>query len=82
MLNVRGEQPAFDPYGNAEFDCQGSVFIIKRSEGDQQLFALHNFSADPVTAEGIPEASIDLLTGDAMTGPSCQLQPFEFRWLK
>jgi sucrose phosphorylase len=82
MLNVRTEQSAFTPYGKADFDCQGPVFIITRAEGDEQLIALHNFSARPATVERIPDSTTDLLTGDVISGPSCQLQPFEFRWLK
>lgn len=82
MLAVRKAQPAFAPHGDAEYDCQGPVFMIRRGHGDGAVVALHNFSASTATVDSMPNASTDLLTGQTLTGPSLELQPFEFRWLK
>ncbi|MCO8121359.1 alpha-amylase family glycosyl hydrolase [Stieleria sp. TO1_6] len=82
MLSVRSEQPAFDPYGPAEYEQHGSVFLVKRGIGDDRVMTLHNFSDQPATVQGIDAGAVDLLTGIPVAGDSVSLQPFEFRWLK
>lgn len=87
LLNVRRNQPAFAPYGKAEFECQGPVFIVQRGEDNETVFAVHNFSADRaivrgLSDRGLPSQTVDLLTGERLSGSSFELQPFEFRLLK
>ncbi|MCA9139790.1 MAG: hypothetical protein KDB00_23620, partial [Planctomycetales bacterium] len=82
MLATRRNHIAFDPFGAAEYECQGSVFIIKRIVEDETVFAVHNFSESPAAASILPSPVTDLITGEHLSGATVQLQPFEFRWLK
>jgi sucrose phosphorylase len=82
MLEARKSQAAFDPFGASAYDCQGPVFVIQRGEGDNALFAVHNFSDSTATVTGLPTETTDLLSGESVLGPSTELKPFEFRWLK
>lgn len=82
LLAARVGEPAFDPYGPAEYDCQGPVFVIRRMAKDQTVWALHNFSDRCVPVSGLPASLVDLVTGQTVDGTTLQLQPFEYRWLK
>lgn len=82
MLAARKDEIAFDPFASAEYENQGPVFIIKRVNGDETLFALHNFSDAPAIADHLSPTLTDLLTGESIAGPAVELQPFEYRWLK
>ncbi|MEM0925817.1 MAG: DUF3459 domain-containing protein, partial [Planctomycetota bacterium] len=84
MLNVRRKEPLFDPFGNASYDHQGDVFLVRRDrnhEGDESdLLLLHNFCDESVVVHSVGNR-VDLLSGERVTG-ECTLGPFEFRWLK
>jgi len=82
LLAARQADAAFDPYGTATYDCQGPVFLIRRASDEGTVWAVHNFSGDITTVAGLPDQMIDLVTGDAIEGPTLKLQPFEYRWLK
>lgn len=82
MLEIRGSLPAMNPYGDAAYDCRGPVFVIKRSSGDQTLFALHNFSDRSQTVDDLPEVLVDVFTNEPLLNRQCELAPFEFRWLR
>lgn len=82
MLSVRKCQVAFDPYGVAQYEQQGPVFVIRRGEADETLYAVHNFSSEPATVGGLPPTTTDLLSGEVINDSICELKPFEYRWLK
>jgi sucrose phosphorylase len=82
LLAVRREQPAFDPYGPADYECQGPVFVIRRFAREERVIAVHNFSDRQVTVEQLPEDMVDLISGEPVIGGKCRLKPFEYRWLK
>ncbi|MEM6472956.1 MAG: sugar phosphorylase [Planctomycetota bacterium] len=83
MLEVRRAESLFAPFGNATFESQGKVFIVRRSSdaSSDQLMAVHNFSSETEAFTGFAGNKVDLLTGETFF-ESCQLKPFEFRWLK
>ncbi|MCC9599999.1 alpha-glucosidase C-terminal domain-containing protein [Stieleria sp. JC731] len=87
MLDVRGQEPLFDPYGKATYSSQGPVFIIKRAGDGTELFAVHNFSDQEQTVQLSAAPLSDMLSqsrfGDA-SAESCNvtLKPYEFMWLK
>ncbi|MEO1525972.1 MAG: alpha-amylase family glycosyl hydrolase [Planctomycetota bacterium] len=76
MLDARSSDPAFDPYGRAEYRNEGGVFVIRRDN----VTTLHNFTDRHSTVE-LGTASNDLLTGETLP-EHVELGPFEFRWLK
>ncbi|WP_149495942.1 alpha-amylase family glycosyl hydrolase [Roseiconus lacunae] len=86
MLTARGGEPLFAPFVAAEYHSAGPVFVIRRSNDDGTLFAVHNFSDsdEAITLPG--EKLTDLLTGQQLGSgsdvTSITLQPFEFRWLR
>ncbi|OYP34026.1 alpha-amylase family glycosyl hydrolase [Rhodopirellula sp. MGV] len=87
MLHARGEHAAFDPFGKAEYESSGPVFVITRTADELTLFAAHNFS-DQQQVILLPSGELtDALTGECFGSRSTEecavtLQPFEFKWLK
>jgi sucrose phosphorylase len=82
LLAVRQNEAAFDPFGDAEYDCQGPVFVIRRHSDSGNLWAVHNFSDAAAPVGGLPNQLTDVVTGETVDGTALNLQPFEYRWLK
>ncbi len=82
LLSVRQRETAFDPFGDAGYDCQGPVFVIRRLSDAGTLWAVHNFSDAPAPVDGLPDRLTDVVTGETVEGTEFHLQPFEYRWLK
>ena len=82
LLAARQDQTALDPFGDAQYDCQGPVFLIRRDADGDCVWIVHNFSDGVAPVGGLPDLMTDLMTGQAVDGTTLQLQPFEYRWLK
>ena len=82
LLKTRSGEKAFNPFAKADFSSSGSLFIIKRSSGDEIVFALHNFSDFDITIEALERNCLDLLSGETQNEEHWTLGPFEYKWLK
>ena len=86
LIKIRKKQPAFHP--NAEFEIleMGSqVFGLRRSSGDQTLFALTNVTASEATVSISKTETVntltDLISGESYTSKNLKLKPYQFVWL-
>jgi sucrose phosphorylase len=82
LLEIRQQQPAFDPFAAATFQARGPVFVITRGSPDQPVVTLHNFSEQTIEISDLGELSTDLISGEPIQSSPITVKPFEFRWLK
>jgi len=96
LLQARGSQPAFHPYGQQQvLHLDERVFSLLRisPQGDSRALCLHNVSGQPLSIETsvdgiLPQASTcrDLLTAEAYAVEGgrliLSLPPYAVRWLR
>ncbi|WP_297695878.1 sugar phosphorylase [uncultured Eudoraea sp.] len=82
MLEIRGNQAVFDPFGKAEYDSEGSLFIIRRQKGESILYAIHNFSDREASFDSLKGSFMDVLNGKHWASNQEKIPPFGFAWLK
>ena len=82
LLNARRSLAAMDPHAPASYEQQDRVFVIRRGQGKETIYALHNFSDSVATVEDLPAGLRDLVGGRSVPSNGYQLAPFEYRWLK
>jgi sucrose phosphorylase len=86
MMKIRRRQAAFHP--NAAFDVldlDPRVFGMVRTDGKQQIYALTNISAAPVSISlsktDAPSGMEDLITGGRYCSQALTLNPYQYVWL-
>ncbi|MEM6427718.1 MAG: sugar phosphorylase [Deinococcota bacterium] len=88
LLEVRRNQPAFDPQASQQvLNISPQVFALVRGQGDSQVVCLHNISSKPVY---IPWEMLSLdaqrvhnLLGEVhQAGGNLLLEPYEVCWLQ
>lgn len=82
MLEVRGNETLFNPYGKAEYRAEEAVFIISRQKGESILHAIHNFSDREVNLTTLNGSFKDVLTGEDWVTKQKIVAPYGFAWLK
>jgi sucrose phosphorylase len=86
MIRIRSRQPAFHPAaGMRILKLDDRVFAVKRFCPKQTLFAVTNFSADPLTVT-LPAGKesphvCDLLSGERFGSGSIPLAAYQTAWL-
>ena len=79
-LRLRGEHPAFSPEAAQKvMKLDPRVFALERTAADEAVTVLINVSGEDVTLEGA-FAGRDLL-GDAPTGHTVRLHPYQCLWI-
>ncbi|MEI6285341.1 MAG: sugar phosphorylase [Bacillota bacterium] len=81
LLNIRGKQPAFSPYGNQTvLDCGKEFFVLKRINADEIVTCIVNVGAEP---QQIPAGirGYDIISG-AYCGKNHVIAGYQFLWLK
>ncbi len=86
LLEVRKQEPAFDPFGRFAFPAlHPSVFAIERHGADgARVLALHNLSDAPARVS-LPagwEGAHDLTSNAARAGAVVELAAYQVAWLK
>ena len=86
MIRIRTRQPAFHPSAGMQvLNLDDRVFAVKRFCPQQTLFAVSNFSADPLTVTlpaGKDSALVcDLLSGERFGAGSIPLSAYRTVWL-
>ncbi|NAS11989.1 alpha-amylase family glycosyl hydrolase [Poritiphilus flavus] len=82
MLEKRTEEPLFHPAAGANYSQSGNVLCIERTDGDNVLYGLHNFSDQAVALQNKAAAVRDLLNEVDISENDWNLEPFGFLWLK
>lgn len=82
MLEVRGNEAVFNPFGTAEYSCEDEVFIIRRERGESVVFAIHNFSDKEVGISSLNGSYKDILSGKSWDSDQKIIPAFGFVWLK
>ncbi len=86
MVRIRKRQPAFHPSAGMQvLNLDDRVFAVKRFCPKQTLFAVSNFSADPLTV-ALPARKdstfiCDLLSGERFGAGSIPLSAYQTVWL-
>ncbi|MFO7715664.1 sugar phosphorylase [Desulfosarcina sp.] len=86
MLRIRARQPAFHPAAGSQIlHLSDRVFAVKRFCDQQTLFALTNFSGDPLRI-GLPDVqaasmAMDMLSGKLVDAASIPLSAYQTAWL-
>lgn len=80
LLQVRGGQPALDPFARQEVEVvAGRALVVRRAPGTaHEVVAVTNVSGRPVALSGF--AGTDVLTGAVHVDPV--LPPYGFVWLR
>ena len=86
MLSIRCRQPAFAPDAAMRvLDIDERVFGVERSAPEQTIYALTNFSAEPVNISlpdvPAPSTCKDLLSGVSLAANNIQLPAYGVLWL-
>jgi len=79
MLKIRASEKVFNPFGVAKFYNENQVFIIERTNGNNTIYCVHNFSSEEKNISHTFKNTTDLLSQEK---DSTHLKPFEYRWLK
>lgn len=79
MLKIRASEKVFNPFGVAKFYNDNQVFIIERTNGNNTIYCVHNFSSEEKNISHTFKNTTDLLSQEK---DSTHLKPFEYRWLK
>jgi sucrose phosphorylase len=86
LMRIRSNQPAFHPNAAFEiFDLGPALFAIRRSSGQQTVFAVTNISSRPVSfdpdAMAVPRDAVDLISGHQWDFSISTLAPYRYVWL-
>lgn len=79
MLKIRASEKVFNPFGVAKFYNDNQVFIIERTNGNNTIYCVHNFSSEEKNISHTFKNTTDLLSQEK---DNTHLKPFEYRWLK
>ena len=83
LLQLRAGQSAFHPNARQEIlDLGPAVLAVRRHnlQTGQTITAVHNVTTRSVTVN-VPEARVDLLTGEQFTTAPVLFAPYQVRWL-
>jgi len=83
LLKLRAGQSAFHPNARQEvLDLGPAVFAVRRHnlQTGQTITAIHNVTPHAITGT-VPEARVDILTGEQITTAPVPLAPYQVRWL-
>lgn len=83
FLQLRTGQSAFHPNARQEIlDLGPAIFAVRRHnlQTGQTITAVHNVTSHAI-AVTVPEARIDILTGEQLTTAPVTLAPYQVRWL-
>nr|WP_320118638.1 alpha-amylase family glycosyl hydrolase [uncultured Marinifilum sp.] len=79
LLKVRRAEAAFNPVGKAKFYNENGVFVIERSQDNETIYCLHNFTGKEKNIEKYTKGRT-VLIGE--TADYNLLGAYEYRWLK
>ncbi|KAF1301897.1 sugar phosphorylase [Enterococcus sp. JM9B] len=80
LIKIRGEQAAFDPYGEQKvIKLDSRVFALRRINQQESILSLTNVSNTPVTVNQI--SGVDLVSGRRIEG-TLELDPYDYVWIK
>lgn len=77
LLKIRRSEKAFNPTGKAKFYNENGVFIVERTQGDERIYCLHNFTGEEKSIEKYTKGKVSLVNE-----MNDVLGKYEFRWLK
>lgn len=84
LLAARSQEQAFNPFGKAEYFKfeNDKVFVIKRSFKNDIVYAIYNFSNQPVKLVSLELEVFDLLLAKVVKENFWNIGPYHFYWYK
>ena len=77
LLKIRRSEKVFNPTGKAKFYNENGVFIVERTQDNETIYCLHNFTGEEKNIEKYTKGKVSLVNE-----MNDVLGKYEFRWLK
>ena len=77
LLKIRRSEKVFNPTGKAKFYNENGIFIVERTQDNETIYCLHNFTGEEKNIEKYTKGKVSLVNE-----MNDVLGKYEFRWLK